>query len=455
MIPLLFAKNVYAKRRERLVEGLLPDSDLVVFFNAPERIRNYDSGYPFRSDSSFLFLTGYAEPESAFLMWKEKAGKGVRTRFHMFVLARDPVKEQWNGYRYGPERAKTMVDADFCDTNEKLGTTILDWLKDKVPPGSNPRIFTNARTYTERHVEFEKIISQFVPAMRLGKFPIEAIVDISSKAYALRLIKDNDELEVMRTASKINVGAHKKVMRSIQPGMNEYEIQALVEHEYKRKGCWGVAYQSIVASGSNATVLHYNDNSRRMKDGELLLLDAGCEYGGYASDITRTIPVNGKFSKEQRLIMDIVGEAHKEAVDVCRPGTPYKKIHERAEEVLIEGLRTLKFVKGSTKSILESKAHKKYYPHGTGHWMGLDVHDPCPYFDNKAQSLKLQPGMVLTVEPGLYFMKDDTSVPKEFRGIGVRIEDDIAVTRSKPEYLTDGLPRYAAEIEKEMAKRGA
>lgn len=451
MIPLLFSKAVYSKRRDDLASSLKPNEDILIYFQGPERARNHDSDYRYRPDSGFLYLTGYAEPDAAFMLWREKSGKKLTTRFHFFVLPRDLAREQWTGLRYGKDRAGDLVGADFCDDIGALKEALMNALAKVPAAGAEPRLFTNANSYLERKIFLERALEDFKPNLRQGKFPIKAIADISSEIGRLRLVKDKHELEVMRKSSKINVEAHLKVMEALKPGMNEFELQAIVEYEFRRQGCWAPSYNSICAAGANSTILHYNDNSEVCRKGDLFLIDAGCEYMGYASDITRTLPVGGKYSKAQRQIMDVVAEAHAAGIAACRRGNYYSEIHRVAEEALVEGLRSLKLLKGSTKEILEKKSHKKYYPHGTGHWLGIDVHDPCPTIDESGKSIKLAPGMITTVEPGLYFMENDESVPAEYRGIGVRIEDDILITAGKPENLTADLPRYAAEIEKYMA----
>jgi Xaa-Pro aminopeptidase len=448
MIPLLFPRNVYAKRRAAFAQDLVAGRDLVVLFTAPQHIRNQDTHFLHRPDSSFLYLTGYAEASAACLIWKE----GKRVRFCLFTLPRDRSREQWDGYRYGPERARALAGADDSGEISQLGPSILRWLAEVPTDGVAPRLLTNASLYKEHEIFLQRTLEGFHPALRRNRLPLAALEDVELRARDLRTVKDKHEIEIMRKSSKINVAAHLKVMEAIRPGMHEYELQAVCESEFTRHGCVAPAYPSICASGANATVLHYNDNSRKMKDGELFLIDAGCEYKFYASDITRTIPVSGKYTKQQRIIMDIVAEAHRETVAMVKPGVPYAKMHERSTEALVDGLRSIKLLKGSRREILETGSHRRYYPHGTGHWLGMDVHDPCPYVDSKGRSLKLAPGHVFTVEPGLYFMADDRTVPAEWRGIGVRIEDDILVTSKGSENLTKGLPRYAAEIERHMAR---
>jgi len=347
-----------------------------------------------------------------------------------------------------------LTGADDAGEISQLGPSILRWLSEMPGDGVAPRIHTNASLYKEHEVFLQRTLEDFRPALRKNRLPVRAVEDLEIRTRELRTVKDRHEIDLMRKSSRINVAAHLRVMEAIKPGMHEFELQAVCEAEFYRHGCVAPAYPSICASGANATILHYNDNNRRMKENELFLIDAGCEYKFFASDITRTIPVSGKYTKHQRIIMDLVAEAHQETLNLVKPGVPYTKMHETSTNVLIEGLRKLKLLKGSRSEILETGAHRRYYPHGTGHWLGMDVHDPCPYTDSKGRSLKLAPGHVFTIEPGLYFMADDKTVPAEWRGIGVRIEDDVLVTRSGSEVLTKGLPRYAVEIERYMARKG-
>jgi Xaa-Pro aminopeptidase len=445
MIPLLHPKSAYQHRRARFAESLVPNRDLVIFWNAPERVRNFDAGHAYRPESSFFYLTGFAEPESAFLMWKE-TGKGgaVRLRFELFVLPRDPAAEQWDGYRYGLEGARKLTGADDAHKIEDLEEAVDEWLHDVPPAGASIRILTNVFKEKEQRAELWSMIDRVHFPEKRNCPLVREVRDANVDVRTMRLVKEEVELKVLREAARINVAAHLKLMHELRPGLREFEARAILEGEYLRQGALDLAYGTIAASGPNATILHYRADTRICRAGELLLVDAGCEYFFHASDITRTLPVSGTYSREQRLIMDLVMEAHTEAMRQVRPGNPYRAIHVAASECLREGLRKLKLLP-------KGVPHTRYYPHGTGHWMGLDVHDPAPYVDAKGEPIKQQAGMVFTVEPGLYFLPNDRTVPKEFRGIGVRIEDDVVVSaRGKPEVLTAGLPRTATEIEKAM-----
>lgn len=452
MITPDFPISVYAKRREKLADKLRPSSDLIIFFNAPEYVRNNDNFHPFRADSSFIYLTGFHEPHSAFLLWKEKKGTRTELRTQLFCQKRDPLKEMWTGKITGPERASKAFGIKEAFAFDDLEKQCQEFFK-TIPAGVAPRIFSNAREHAELNSQLERLLENIPYNFRSSKLPLESLVNIGDQVRKLRLIKDSHELKLMEKASEINVQSHLSLMKAIRPGWLEYQAQAHIEYEFRNRGAHSLAYGSICAAGGNATCLHYRPSNDVIKDGQLFLVDAGCELHHYASDITRTYPVNGRFTKEQRNIYDIVVEAHQETLQKSRSGTLYSKLHETASIVIIEGLKTLKFLKGKTKDILEKGEHRNYFPHGTGHWLGLDVHDPCPVTDEKGKSLKLEPGMVFTIEPGIYFQDYDKTVPKEYRGIGIRIEDDILVTSSKPKNLTAGLPTTSVEIEKFMMKR--
>ncbi|MEO5667965.1 MAG: aminopeptidase P N-terminal domain-containing protein [Bdellovibrionota bacterium] len=452
MIPRHHSLKTFESRRKTLADALTPDLDLLIYFNTAEKIRNHDTEYSYRGDSSFLYMTGFPESGSAFTLSREKGQKsGAKSVFKIFTLEKNAQKEQWTGLRYGPQGAVKTFGATNAYVNTELKTQFLEWMKSR-PKGAPVRILTNALHDPELRSELYALLDSYVGRSRLGAAQIVAIEDIGPFIQTMRLIKDAEEMKTMRYSARIAADAHLKALGALRPGIYEYEIQAVIESEFLRQGASGVSYNSIVASGTNATILHYNSNNRLMKDGELLLIDAGCEYHSYASDITRTFPVGGRFSVAQRNIMDIVADAHQEAILVSRAGTAYPKVHEAATNALIDGLRTLKLLKGPKKEILKTDAHRRYYPHGTGHWLGLDVHDNSPYVDAKGAPLRLKPNMVFTVEPGLYFLPNDKTVPAEYRGIGVRIEDDVVVkAKGSAEIITTKLPRYAAEIESFMS----
>jgi Xaa-Pro aminopeptidase len=454
MIPRYHSLKTLESRRKKLAAVLKPNLDLLIYFNTPEKIRNHDTEYSYRGDSSFLYMTGFPESASAFTLSRETLGKGTpKSIFRIFTQARDPLREQWTGLLYGPEGAKKTFGANEAFVNTELKTQFLEWMKSR-PKGAHVRILTNALLDSELRQQLFALIEAYPSRTRTGDARIVAVEDIGPVIQEMRLVKDAEEVKTMRHSARIAADAHLCALEALEPGAHEYEIQSAIEGEFLRQGASGVSYNSIVASGYNATILHYNSNNRQMHEGELLLIDAGCEYQHYASDITRTFPVGGRFTRAQRNIMDIVGEAHQEAIRISTKGTPYDKIHARTSEVLIAGLRSLKLLKGTTKQILKESSHRRYYPHGTGHWLGLDVHDQSPYVDRNGCAIRLEPNMVFTVEPGLYFLPDDKTVPAEYRGIGVRIEDDVIVKAKGPaEIITTDLPRYAAEIENFMSRR--
>ncbi len=448
MITPIFPLSVYAKRRNLISQTFKPQSDILLLFNPAPRIKSNDTHFKYRADSSFAYLTGFTEAYSALAIWKDNKGK---TQSTLFCQARDPIKELWNGEIIGPTRARQNFGTDEALPIEKLKEFCTNFFANR-PSGVSPRIFTNALQDPLLRKQLDAITETIKTDPRGLNRALHSLNNSEPLTFEARLIKDKFEIEAMRKASKINVAAHLELLKKIQPGLKEYQVQAIIEYEFMYRGADGPAYGSICAAGKNATCLHYEPAKTSLKDGELILVDAGCDLNYYSSDITRTYPVNGKYTQAQKNIMAIVAEAHQEAINKARVGIAYSAFHEAATEAIIEGLRHIKFLKGTKKEILEKASYKAYFPHGTGHWLGLDVHDPCPRFDDKNKSIKLKPGMIFTVEPGVYIPANDKSVPEEYRGIGIRIEDDILVKAGKPEILTDGLPRYADEIEKFMSR---
>jgi Xaa-Pro aminopeptidase len=365
--------------------------------------------------------------------------------------------EQWNGLRLGPSGAKKTLMPDEAFEISELPAKVAEWFK-KLPKGSLPHIYSNFSSHAPVFDQLRSITKNAVGPIRMNIADASAYIEVLPYLRKLRLIKDEIEIKTLRKSSEINVKAHLALMQELKPGMTEYQAQAIIENVYTYEGARGPGYSSILGSGPNAAILHYQENNRTMSSGEMLLADAGCEYKMYQSDITRTLPVGKTFTPLQRKLMDIVHEAKEAATAVCVEGRDIQEFHKTASLALIEGLKSLKLLKGSTESIYEKNEHKRYYPHGTGHWLGLDVHDPCPLWEN-GETVKFKAGMLLTVEPGLYFMSNDTTVPKEFRGQGVRIEDDLLI-RPKgkaPENLTGSLPGTWKDIEavkKATKKRG-
>ncbi|WP_375592047.1 Xaa-Pro aminopeptidase [Chitiniphilus eburneus] len=429
----------YSIRRERLAARLAPG--VVILPTAPEVARNADTTYPYRYDSSFHYLTGFPEPEAVLVMVIGEDGTQQST---LFCRDKNLEREIWDGYRFGPDAAAERFGFAQAHAYEALDSEIVTLL------ANQPRIHTAFGA----DAAWDQRVAGWLNAVRAqGRAGVTApreIIDVRGSIDEMRLFKDEHELDLMREAGRINVGAHIRAMRTARPGMAEYAVEAELLHEFYRHGSRFPAYGSIVASGPNACVLHYVENDRVMQDGDLLLIDAGCEYQGYASDITRTFPVNGKFSGPQRDIYELVLDSHRAAMDYARPGEEWNAMHDAAVKVLAQGLIDLKLLSGSLDGVLEEGNYRQFYMHRTGHWLGLDVHDAGAYKLDGAWR-PLEPGMVFTVEPGLYIRPAD-NVPAEFANIGVRIEDDVAITATGHEVLTEACPRTVAGIEALMAE---
>jgi Xaa-Pro aminopeptidase len=434
------AATAYARRRRQLMRMAGNDA-ILVLPAAPERIRNRDTHYPYRQDSDLWYLTGFPEPEAVLVL--------VPGRTHgealLFCRERDPEREGWDGPRAGPEGAVEQFGMDDAYPITDL---------DEILPGL---LEGRSRAYYHfgRDAEFDlKLIGWLnrVRAMvRQGAQPPHEFLELGHLLDEMRLFKTRDELKLMRRAADISIAAHQAAMRAARPGMHEYELQAALEYAMRMHDAVP-AYGSIVGAGDNACVLHYVANNSPVRDGDLVLVDAGAEYRGYAADITRTFPVNGRFSKEQRALHDLVGAAQAAALTQARPGVPYEAGHVAAVETLTEGLLRLGLLKGRLERNIADGSYKRFYRHKTGHWIGIDVHDVGEYRID-GDSRLLEPGMVFTVEPGLYVSPEDTSVAVKWRGIGIRIEDDVVVTRDGHQVLTAGLARSADEIEDFMAAR--
>jgi len=439
-----YHKKSFSQRRQNLLQSIKETHPfLIILFNSPVYPQCSDAHYRHRTDSSFFYLTGLTEEESAALLFFD----GKKTRYELFVRPRDPASEQWNGLRLGPEGAKKKLSPDEAFEISELPSQVQKWFQ-KLPKGSMPRIYSNFTSHEPTFKQLFSITQNLAGHGRNGSSAPAGYLEVLPYVRKLRLLKDEKEIEEMRISAKINVKAHLALMKELKPGMTEYQAQAILEKIYLHEGARGPGYTSILASGPNAAILHYNENNRSMSSGEMLLADAGCEYKMYQSDVTRTLPVGKSFTPLQRKLMEIVHEAKVAATAVCVEGRTLADFHKTASLALIEGLKSLKILKGDTESILEKGEHRRYYPHGTGHWLGLDVHDPCPSWED-GEAVTFKANMLLTVEPGLYFMHNDTSVPKEFRGLGVRIEDNLLI-RSKgkaPENLTSALPSSWKQIE--------
>jgi Xaa-Pro aminopeptidase len=426
----------YSRRRERVLEQI-PRAGLVLFSN-PERIRNNDVHHEYRQDSDLYYLTGYDEPESVLVLRHEAP------RFTLFVRPRDPDREVWDGPRAGVDGAVTRFGADAAHPIAELG--------ERLPGLLSGLDAVHYRLGRER--SNDDVMLRALDAVRRsakkGVLAPETIVSPAVVLHEMRLRKGPEELELMRRAAAITREGHVAAMAFTKPDAFEYETESVLSSIFRRNGSARHAYSPIVGSGPNATILHYNSNDRRMQAGELLLIDAGCEFGYYASDVTRTFPVSGKFSPAQRAVYDIVLRAELEAIGACRIGATVPAVHAVALRIITEALIELKMIEGPLETAIEKELYKPWYMHGTSHWLGMDVHDVGRYYlDGKPR--QLEPGMVLTVEPGLYFSASDERVPEAFRGIGIRIEDDVLITESDPEVLTASIPKHPDEVERACA----
>ena len=424
------------KRRKKLVEKL-PENSLVIISNSTASIRSNDVEYKFKPDSDFYYLTGLEEPDSVCLIKKEKRS----FVYILFVEERNKEKEIWVGKTIGIDGAKSIFKADeaykISDFDIHLKKLIQGVEHIYYPIGKNKCL----------ELKITNLINELAKSNRSGFKVPRTISDLRNLIHEMRLIKDTYEINCMKNAAEISKNAHILAMAYARAGMFEYEIEAILEYKFRALGASGPAYPSIVGSGRNSTILHYIKNTRRIQNGDLVLIDAGAEFNYYASDVTRTFPVNKKFSAVQKDIYDIVLEAQLKAIEQVKPQKQFIDSYNKAVLVLVEGLKELGLLKGSNESIIKSGKYKKFFMHKLGHWLGLDVHDAGPYVDKNDRSIKLVPGMVMTVEPGIYIPLDLGDVPKKFRGIGIRIEDDILVTERGNSILTGDIPKMVHEIE--------
>lgn len=433
---------VYAARRARLARAM--GGGTAVIPTAPERLRNRDAHYPYRYDSYFYYLTGFTEPDAVLVL---TAGAQGPARSVLFCRPRDPEREIWDGRRYGPEAACAHFGFDACHAIAELDAMMPRLLTDQ------PALYC----HLGEDPAWDRRVLAWVEAVRLqarsGVAAPAAIHDVHALLDDMRLVKDAGELDTMRRAAAISAHAHRRAMRAARPGAGEHEIEAELLHEFRRSGAQAPAYTPIVAGGANACVLHYVENNAPLADGDLLLIDAGCELDGYASDITRTFPVNGRFSAAQRDVYELVLAAQAAAIAAAVPGAPWPAPHDAAVRVLAQGFIDLGLCRGTAEAVIEGGAYKQFYMHRTGHWLGLDVHDAGEY-KRDGEWRALAPGMVLTVEPGCY-IRPAEGVPEALWNIGVRIEDDVAVTASGNEVLSADAPKTVADIEACMSSRDA
>lgn len=411
-----------------------------IFPSNDEVLRNPDVHYPFRQESNFYYLTGFEEPESFLVLAPAGSQQAGSFKTVLFVRKRDPEKEMWEGERYGTEGAQKIFGADEAYLIEEFDQKLPDLLK------GSEKVF-----YRMGHHEAvdRRVLSALeVHRRSLGRSgkSLPPISDPNETLGEMRLFKSVEEVASLRKACQITALAHKAAMKQVRPGMNEFEVEALIDYEFRRNGCARVGYGSIVAGGKNATCLHYRSNNEPLRDGDLLLIDAGGECDYYTSDITRTFPVGKGFSAAQAHVYDLVLKSQKAAIAMVKPGATIPAIHKHVCEVLTEGLLSLGLLKGKADEILKNNGFKRFYPHNTSHWLGMDVHDVGLYTKG-GEPRALEPGMCLTIEPGLYMQPTDNDVPAEYRNIGIRIEDDVLVTATGNEVLTKDAPKERSELE--------
>lgn len=428
--------------RPQLAEFMrrMDQNSVAIIPSAREATRSNDTQYRFRQDSDFLYLTGFEEPEAIAIVSPAREQK-----FTLFVRPRDPEREIWDGRRAGVEGARSEYGADeslpIVEFHGKLQEILDGAEKLYYRLGVNP--------------DLDHTIIREIARMRaLNRKPIhppQTIIDPATIVHEMRVLKSPEEIELMQRAADIAAEAHVEAMKAARPGMKEYEIEALIEQIFRRLGAAAPAYTSIIGAGVNATILHYINNDGELKGGDLLLIDAGAEYKGYASDITRTFPISGRYTKAQREIYDLVLDAQMSCVEMVRPGTTHDDLKSHSIEVLTKGMVRLGLLQGDPAELIKEKKYEQFYMHGLGHMLGIDVHDVGRYYYDK-KSRALEPGVVMTVEPGLYINPNTKGIPEQYLGIGVRIEDDVLCTANGPRVLTNKVPKKAEEIEKLMAR---
>ena len=418
----------------------MDQKSVAIIPSAREATRSNDTQYRFRQDSDFYYLTGFEEPDSIAVI-----APGREHKYTLFVRPRDPEQEIWVGRRAGVEGAKSEFGADesfpVAEFDEKL-QDILDGAE---------KLYYRLGVHSDLDSKIIQRIAQMRALNRKPIHPPRTIIDPATIVHEMRVLKSPEEIDLMQKAADIAAEAHVEAMKAVRPGMKEYEVEALIEQIFRRRGAAGPSYTSIIGAGDNATVLHYINNDGELRDGDLLLIDAGAEYKGYASDITRTFPINGSYSEAQREIYDLVLETQKSCVEMVRPGVTHDELKAHSVEMLTEGMVRLGLLKGKPADLIKEEKYKQFYMHGLGHLLGIDVHDVGIYYYDK-KSRALEPGVVMTVEPGIYVAPDTKDIPEKYLGIGVRIEDDVLCTNNGPRVLTTKVPKQPEEIEALMAK---
>lgn len=424
----------FAHRRTQLLDMM--EEGVAIITSAPIQTRSNDTEYPYRQNSDFYYLCGFNEDNAILVLIKTTES----TKSILFVEAYNAEHALWNGDRLGVEGSRERFNVDEVYDVATYADMIQELLREHI------NLYIDLYSEDSR-LNKAKRSAQSLHSTRGIKRHIRAIRDVTFLIRKLRLIKSPEEIETIKKAIGLTAEAHHQAMRVCKSGMKEYQLQAVMNYVFLHSGASAEAYGTIVAGGNNANTLHYIDNRDELTDGELVLIDAACEWELYASDITRTFPVNGKFTDAQREVYNAVLDVQLRVIDAIKPGVKRDWLQHYSEELLCDTLINLGILSGEREALMDAKEHKKYAPHGIGHWMGLDVHDPCPYVDEAGESLAFVPGMVMTIEPGLYFRADDESVPECYRGIGIRIEDDILIIEEGCENLSSMIAKSVEEIE--------
>ncbi|ODS24707.1 Xaa-Pro aminopeptidase [Candidatus Endobugula sertula] len=431
-------KQEFSRRRKALIDHMEPNS-IAILPAATEKVRNRDVHYAYRQDSDFFYLSGFPEPDAVLAI--------VPGRDHgetiLFCREKNREREIWDGYRVGPEGACEEYGADDAFPIGDLNDILPGLLEGRE------RVYYSMGRDQGFDLQVMGWVNHLREQARSGAIPPGEFLNLDYILHDLRLFKSAAEVRVMRQAAEISAEAHCAAMRLSKPGLYEYQLEAEIMHRFMQAGSRTPAYSSIVGSGANACILHYTENTRQMKDGELVLIDAGCELEHYASDVTRTFPVNGKFSQEQKAVYQLVLDAQTAALDVSRPGNHWDAPHEASIKVITQGLVDLGLLNGEVDALIANGAYKQFYMHRIGHWLGMDVHDVGDYKIDGEWRL-LEPGIIMTVEPGIYIAPDDKTVAKKWRGIGVRIEDDVLITKEGNDVLSKDVPKAIVDIEQLM-----
>ena len=445
--------DIYQLRRNALAKKMLAKTGggIAVISTAPELARNRDSEFPYRHDSDFFYLTGFEEPGATLVMKVDDEAGNVQLQSHLFCRPKDLEREIWDGIRLGPEAAPKVLGIEFAHSNQELDHKLGELLADQ------DAVYVRLSESAEADRRLRHWMKQVRSQARSGVNPPSEFHDVEALIHEMRLFKDAHEIDIMRRAAAISARAHIRAMQTCKPGMREYQLEAELLHEFRNSGAQSVAYNSIVAGGENSCILHYRAGATELRSGELCLIDAGCELDGYASDITRTFPVNGEFTGPQRALYDITLAAQEAAIAMTKPGNSFMQPHEAAIKVLTQGLLDEKLLKlselGSLDNAIETAAYRRFYMHRTSHWLGMDVHDVGSYREisqgtsNTEKPWRiLKSGMVITIEPGLYIRPAD-DIDESFWNIGIRIEDDAVINDSGCELISRGVPVKADEIE--------